>query len=226
MEHSEGVRYISRGNDLLIIRLPIFWLFRADEAGSILSKMRGFKAVIFDLRDDPGGNEEMARSLLGGVFEQKVKIGDRVGRGKTTSLETEHHRNAFGGKLAVLVDSESDSASEIFARVVQLQKRGTVLGDQSSGMVMEAVQFTHRIEGERSGDFIAYGSEVTTADIIMPDGQSLEHTGVTPDAVVLPTASDLANGRDPVLARAAEMMGVKMTPEEAGKLFPYEWPKE
>jgi hypothetical protein len=44
--------------------------------------------------------------------------------------------------------------------------------------------------------------------------------------VVLPTAPDLAKGRDPVLAQAAAMLNVKITPEEAGTLFPYEWPKE
>ncbi|MFZ1941798.1 MAG: hypothetical protein WBA18_12785 [Terracidiphilus sp.] len=60
----------------------------------------------------------------------------------------------------------------------------------------------------------------------MADGRSLEGTGVTPDMLVLPTASDLASGRDPVMAKAAEMVGVTMTPEEAGKLFPFEWPKE
>jgi hypothetical protein len=49
---------------------------------------------------------------------------------------------------------------------------------------------------------------------------------VTPDEVALPTAADLANGRDPILARAAESLGMKISPADAGKLFPYERPAE
>jgi hypothetical protein len=51
-------------------------------------------------------------------------------------------------------------------------------------------------------------------------GLDLERVGVTPDERVLPTAQDLAAGRDPVLARAIVLAGGAMTPDDAGTLFP------
>jgi carboxyl-terminal processing protease len=122
--------------------------------------------------------------------------------------------------VIVLVDSESASAAEIFARVMQLEKCGTVIGDRTSGSVMEAAGFYFASSG------VDYGAEVTIANLIMTDGNSLEHRGVTPDDVSFPQPLDLASGRDPLLSRAAQELGVTLPPETAGKLFPYEWPKE
>ncbi|MFY9607231.1 MAG: hypothetical protein WAU45_01290, partial [Blastocatellia bacterium] len=63
------------------------------------------------------------------------------------------------------------------------------------------------------------------ADLIMSDGRSLERIGVTPDETLLPTAADIAAKRDPVLARAADVVGFQLSPEKAGGLFPIEWRK-
>ena len=84
-----------------------------------------------------------------------------------------------------------------------------------------------RLHVHESGiDVVAqYGASVTDADIVMTDGKSLEHVGVTPDKPMLPTAADMAAGRDPVLAYAASLLGVKLDAEKAGTFFPYKWRK-
>ena len=214
-------QFVEKGNALLIVRLPQF--LSPSDVDSVIRKMREHESVILDLRNNPGGREDALQSLLGAAFEDKVKIGERIGRGKSKPIETEPQHHQFTGKLEVLIDSNSASASELLARVVQIQKRGLIIGDRSSGKVMESLQYQHLAGFDT---FTIFGDSVTEADIRMTDGESLEGKGVLPDELIFPDPSDLANGRDPVLAKAAESLNVKMSAEEAGKLFPYVWPKD
>jgi C-terminal processing protease CtpA/Prc len=212
-------RYVEAG-DALIWKMPEF-IDDHSQIDSMIGIARKHKAVILDLRGNPGGLAETLQDMAGFFFDHEVKLFDRVTRKGTKPVIAKSKGSyGFSGKLIVLIDSGSASAAELFARVIQLENRGTVLGDRSSGQVMEARLYPYQ-QGVDS--VIPYGFEITSADLLMKDGKSLEHVGVSPDQTLLPTAQDLANGADPVLAHAAQMAGVDMSPAQAGKLFPYVW---
>jgi len=218
-DHVVRQRWVEMG-DIMIWKVPEFNM-EDDEVDHIFSVARKHKMLILDLRGDPGGYALTLERMVGNVFDHDVRIADRIGRKelKPAVAKTLGDR-AFGGKIIVLVDSGSASASELFARVIQLEKRGVVLGDKSAGAVMEARGYGYK---QGMDTIISYGFSVTEADMIMKDGASLEHVGVTPDEIILPTGRDLSTGRDPVMARAAELAGASIEPVQAGKLFPYEW---
>jgi C-terminal processing protease CtpA/Prc len=212
-------RYIESGN-VMIWKMPEFFMSDG-EVDHMFVIAKKHKALILDLRGNPGGLTTTLERVVGNVCEHDVKISDRVGRkAHKPQLAKTRGTSAYSGKIIVLVDSASASAAELFARVIQLEKRGTVVGDRSSGAVMEARPYSESLGADTK---IFYGFNITDADLIMADGKSLEHTGVTPDEIVLPTAKDLAAGRDPAMARAAELAGLPMDPVAAGKLFPFEW---
>lgn len=151
-----------------------------------------------------------------------MTAGEKVHRNHTNpwKIEAKGPGKIFSGKVVVLIDSQSASAAEVFARVIQIENRGIVLGDRSSGMVMESRPSYFRVG---TFDPIVAGVSVTEGDLRMQDGKSLEHVGVKPDRSVLATPQDLAAGWDPVLAAAAAELGVQLTQEQAGKLFPTLW---
>ncbi|MBD0326967.1 MAG: hypothetical protein ICV68_11075, partial [Pyrinomonadaceae bacterium] len=219
------VRYVELGPDVLIWKLREFGLTES-KVDEMMKRARQRKALILDLRGNGGGYEVTLKRMVGYFFDKDVTIGDIVRRKETKPLKAKSRGDkAFKGQLVVLVDSESGSAAELFARVVQLEKRGTVIGDRSAGAVMRSVFRPGLLGDMSSGNMIPYGASITDSDIIMADGKGLEHIGVTPDEIILPTAADLAARRDPALARAAALVGTELTPEKAGTLFPLELEK-
>jgi len=190
-------------------------LFRADE------KLKNRKALILDLRGNPGGRVEVLERFTGYFFDSNIKISEAKGRKKfKPSFAKSRKDKAFKGQLVVVIDAESSSEAELFARTIQLEKRGVVIGDRSAGSVMRSRFYPMHHGGYNE---MLYGIFVTEAEVIMPDGNSLEHVGVTPDEMLLPTAHDLSANLDPVLARAAAIVGIKLDAKQAGKLFPIMW---
>ena len=220
-EHYYRHRYFEDLDGVMVWRMPAFDLSE-EEVDRQMNRAKKHKALILDLRDNGGGSEVTMKRLIGHLFDRELKLGDLKRRKETKPLVVKPVGAPFKGQLVVLVDSKSASAAEVVARLVQLEKRGTVIGDRSSGKVMRSQ--LHPFE-MGAGSVITYAVSITDADLVMADGKSLEHTGVVPDEVVLPTAADLAARRDPVLARAAALVGLSLTPEKAGSMFPFEWQK-
>ena len=213
-------RFFEAGNDMLVWKMPTFAVSK-EHVDDIMGRARKFKTLVIDLRGNGGGYVETLTRLVSHFFDREIKISDMKGRKETKpELAKKRSGSPFAGRVVVLVDSSSASASELFARVMQLEKRGTVLGDKTAGAVMTSRYFDRQTG---VGRVLYFGTNVTVADVIMTDGQSLERVGVTPDEVLVPTGADLAALRDPILARAAQLAGVELSPEKAGTIFPFEW---
>lgn len=206
--------------DVIIWKMPQFDL-PDTQIKEMIDKVKKRKTLILDLRGNSGGSEKVLLSLIGNLFDHDVKVGELKRRSETRPLIAKTRgASAFTGKVVVLIDSDSASASEVFAQVMQQEKRGVVIGDRSAGLVMRGKSYDHQFGQDL---LFYYGMVVTDADLIGPDGKSLEHVGVAPDELMLPTAEDLATRRDPVLAHAAKLAGLELSAEKAGAMFPIEW---
>ena len=189
-------RFATLGSNVLIAR---FSTFENDQSQSdeLFEKARHYDTFVLDLRGNGGGSEEGLLRMLGHLFNHPVKLGELVTRKGKKDLKVKPRGSHFDGSLIVLIDGRSASSAELFARIIQLEKRGIVIGDCSSGMVMRS-EVVPLVQGDEA-NWLTFGVQVTVSDLIMADGKSLEHNPVKPDEIVLPTQDDLADGRDPVL---------------------------
>lgn len=190
----------------------------SSQIDKMMKEVGKYKKLILDLRGNGGGYVKTELYLTGYFFDHEVKIADEVQRKKVkTRVAKSLKEKVFKGELIVLIDSYSMSASEVFSRVIQIEKRGQIVGDVSAGAVMTSrffVMSTSR--GDWSfGKWSNFGVNVTVGDLIMSDGGRLEGVGVIPDKAIGPSASALFERDDPVLAYAASLFGVRLSPKQA-----------
>src|SRR2546425_2580746 len=113
-------RYYEIGEQAIIWKMPNFELSEA-QISELMGKARKRKALILDLRGNGGGSEAVLQRLVGHLFDHDIKIGDLKRRKETKPLLARTRSDeVFKGQLVILLDSESGSAAEVLAPVVQL----------------------------------------------------------------------------------------------------------
>jgi carboxyl-terminal processing protease len=164
----------------------------------------GRKAVVLDLRGNLGGYVTAARVIASQFIASGPIYWEKGATGEPVPSEA-----LAGGvatdptiKLAVLIDKDSASASEIVAGALQDTKRGILVGRQSYGK--GTVQEFLPLDDDNGG------FRLTIARWLTPNKTWIHKVGLTPDVVVpLPAEGQPAPapGTDPVLDRALQELG-------------------
>ncbi len=159
----------------------------------------GRKAIILDLRGNPGGYVTAARKIASQFIGSGVVFWEEEAGGNQVATD------ALSGGVAtdpaihavVLVDGGSASASEIVAGALQDTGRAMLIGTQSYGK--GTIQQWQELTGQ-GGAF-----KLTVARWLTPKKRWIHKVGLTPDVVVAVPQS-LAAGSDPILDKALEML--------------------
>jgi carboxyl-terminal processing protease len=191
------VRVEQRG-DVGILAFNIFLL--EPVLADIKRAMDGFRArrtraLIIDLRGNPGGQGAMAIPVAAQLAGAPITLGTLQFREFSQHLVARAELGSvpFTGPVAILTDEGTASTSEMLAAGLQEAKRAVVVGDVTLGAVLPSV-----IESLPGGAVMQY----VVADFKTPKGVLLEGRGVQPDRRVIETRAGLEGGRDPVLEAA------------------------
>jgi len=160
----------------------------------------GRTALILDLRGNPGGYVTAARDVASQFIGSGVVFWEQEADGKQTATDAVAGGAATdpGIRVVCLVDGGSASASEIVAGALQDSGRATLVGQTTFGK--GTVQQWQELTGE-GGAF-----RLTIARWLTPDKRWIHDVGLVPDVeVTIP--SDVAEGDDPILDRALEVLG-------------------
>lgn len=158
---------------------------------------QGATALIFDLRDNPGGFLEQAVLVADLFLDEGVILIERVSDGQEREFPSSDGELAEDISLVVLINGGSASASEIVAGAIQDRGRATLIGEITFGK--GSVQLPHTLSN---------GAElrVTIARWFTPNDRAIHGEGLAPDIEVSLTPEDVEADRDPQLERAIEYL--------------------
>ena len=155
--------------------------------------------VVVDLRSNGGGSLTEATELTGLFIDEGPVVQVRGTKGDVEIEADTDPTQAYVGPLAVLVDRNSASASEIFAGAIQDYKRGLIIGEPTygKGTVQTLVEIGRFLRTRQDLGRL----RLTMAQFFRVDGGSTQHKGVMPD-FLFPTAKGAAEHGERALDNA------------------------
>ena len=191
------------------IRMEGFQNNTAEELDEALRGLerQGMKALIWDLRGNPGGLLETAAAVIDRFIDRGVLVSTKGRSPEQNQVFQAHGNNVRHYPLALIVDENSASASEIVAGAIRDHHRGKIVGRKTYGKW--SVQSIIHLPGDT-------GLKLTTAKFYSPDDKNYSGKGLAPD-VEVPEPKDLQysfyRGRtteeisaDPDVAEAIEIL--------------------
>lgn len=188
-----------------VIALPTFYRdFRGESGGTgdfrsttrdvrkLLQDLtqQNVDGVVIDLRDNGGGSLVEATELTGLFIRQGPVVQVKDAFGKVEAEMDPDPEQVYRGPLAVLVDRNSASASEIFAGAIQDYGRGLIIGEPTFGKgTVQTLIALNRFTKDELPDLGRL--RLTMAQFFRVNGESTQHRGVTPD-VHFPFAANAA----------------------------------
>jgi carboxyl-terminal processing protease len=174
---------------------------------SLLRQLTPGDGLIIDLRGNGGGVSFMASGICGWLCRDEFVLGAMHQRQGKVTLDVYPQTHIFDGPVAILIDGQSASTSEILAAGLKERLRARVFGETTAGAALPSV-----FRSLPTGDLFQYA----VADVTTPSGALLEGNGVTPDVAVLRTRTDLAAGRDPVVDAAVSWLNAERSKAKPG----------
>lgn len=151
------------------------------------------KAIILDLRNNPGGYLNSVPPIAGLFLPPSVIVKEKYKSGKTDSLRSTSVPILPDTPLFILVNDSSASASEILAGALQDYDRATLIGEKTYG------------KGSVQDIIPLYGSaalRLTIAEWLTPKDRAINKMGIEPDVVI---EDKIEGTSDAVLEKALEL---------------------
>lgn len=170
---------------------------------------QGAKALVIDLRDNPGGWVDDAQKVADMFLPEGEVASLKYRDGSTEYYRTYTNDTENQLPLVVLVNEFSASASEILSGALQDRGRATIVGTQTFGKGV--VQFVLPV-GKRGA-----GMQVTVAQYFTPNGHEVHKIGITPDVIAEMPEGDngmyeIGDLNDAQLKKAYELALEKIVP--------------